>query len=900
MSNFLLDGKVSRRSVLKAAGLTGAAVMVAQNPFGRAWADDKSPSSGNSGKDEWHFSHCRMCMRGECVNMYRTENGVVVEMKGVKEAPTNKGAMCPRGQSVIQNLYNPYRVKAPMKRTNPKKGLNEDPGWIEISWEEAISITSGKLKAIHDKDPRRLMFNIGFGDMNYFNTFIYHFAASFGTPNLITSNGPLCTVHFATDLVQGVFPVAVSDLVHCKYHITMGRSLGMAFGTANGHARGLTEAVQSGKLKLVDINPRNTPEASRGEWVAIKPGTDLAFLLAMSNSIIFDVRKYDVEFLQWRTNGPYLIDANGNYLRGKNGKPQVFDASDKKVKSFDDKSLKTPDLNAVVDVDGQKFKASFSLLKDHLKQYTPEWAEKITTVPAKTIKRIAKEFVDAASIGSTITLDGVTMPLRPASLVLERGAINQEDGTPADLMSKVVNMLVGNLEVPGGVLACSRGPFLSPDQDGVVQPKFEAKGHEPSYPPQHLDLTEYLIHKHTAPYLAFKAAKNPKLYGLDYEVDALFVVGGNPVTSGTEPQVIADSISSIPFVACVGYHYDEIAMLSDIVFPSNSILEKKSVNVYESDFTGFTHDTLGLCMSMYRDELPPVYNTRQAQEVMMDIAEQIGTLPILYNIINHDGVMLGEVTFSKLPDELKLDPSKKYSIKDIWDRGLKAKFGMDKGIDMLKKQGIYYYYEPKSRCYNSAMFKKGETRHPIYFERLIRSREKLEKLFVDNHVQLPEWDMEKHLRIYEPMPTWRPNNVNSVKKGQEYDLIAYNYKITYAPFKIGAVDQLPWLNEVGETFFPFYNTICMNPLTAKAKGFKDGDIITVESANGKVQGKLKTSELFHPETVAIGGSLGRMVKSLGKKPASYVHFNKLTNGKLNNIDSIGGGIIGSVPVKVYH
>ena len=36
------------------------------------------------------------------------------------------------GKSTIMNLYNPYRVKAPMKRTNPEKGLNVDPGWVEI------------------------------------------------------------------------------------------------------------------------------------------------------------------------------------------------------------------------------------------------------------------------------------------------------------------------------------------------------------------------------------------------------------------------------------------------------------------------------------------------------------------------------------------------------------------------------------------------------------------------------------------------------------------------------------------------------------------------------------------------------------------------------------------------
>ena len=60
-------------------------------------------------------------------------------IEGDPSNPISKGKLCACGQSAIYNLYNPYRVLAPMKRTNPKKGLDQDPGWVEISWEEALS-----------------------------------------------------------------------------------------------------------------------------------------------------------------------------------------------------------------------------------------------------------------------------------------------------------------------------------------------------------------------------------------------------------------------------------------------------------------------------------------------------------------------------------------------------------------------------------------------------------------------------------------------------------------------------------------------------------------------------------------------------------------------------------------
>ena len=49
-------------------------------------------------------------------------------------------------------------------------------------------------------------------------------------------------------------------------------------------------------------------------------------------------------------------------------------------------------------------------------KYTPEYQEEITTVPAATIRQIAKELGEAAHIGETIEIDGVTLPYRPAAV----------------------------------------------------------------------------------------------------------------------------------------------------------------------------------------------------------------------------------------------------------------------------------------------------------------------------------------------------------------------------------------------------------------------------------------------------------------------------------------------------
>jgi anaerobic selenocysteine-containing dehydrogenase len=59
--------------------------------------------------------------------------------------------------SGIMTLYNPDRVDVPVKRTNPEKGLNTDPGWVEITWQEALETVAARLKKIRQQDPRKLL-----------------------------------------------------------------------------------------------------------------------------------------------------------------------------------------------------------------------------------------------------------------------------------------------------------------------------------------------------------------------------------------------------------------------------------------------------------------------------------------------------------------------------------------------------------------------------------------------------------------------------------------------------------------------------------------------------------------------------------------------------------------------
>lgn len=85
-----------------------------------------------------------------CVNFcgirVRRVNGVIRAIYGNPENPQNAGHLCPKGISGFFDTYNPYSIKKPLKRTNPRKGPGEDPKWVEISYEEAFDEIAERLK----------------------------------------------------------------------------------------------------------------------------------------------------------------------------------------------------------------------------------------------------------------------------------------------------------------------------------------------------------------------------------------------------------------------------------------------------------------------------------------------------------------------------------------------------------------------------------------------------------------------------------------------------------------------------------------------------------------------------------------------------------------------------------
>lgn len=875
----------------RANGLTGLIDRILNQP-------NDSPA-GHSASEvkpttETKVTVCRMCgNKAWCTAIVSIQDGVIIGVEGDPSNPISQGKLCARGQAAIFNLYNPYRVTSPMKRTNPIKGLDQDPGWVEISWEEALTTVAERLKKIRDEDPRKFAHMWGFGGDWWI---VQHeaFLPAFGTPNLLRSHGVLCPVHYGCSLVQGTM-LDKQDVEYCQYLITIGGSLGPNIGSAHS-TRALAEARERG-MKVVVVDPRCSPEATMAdEWIPIRPGTDLAFSLALLNVATNEIGIFDEPFLKRRTNSVYLIGDEGYYAKDTStGKPLIWDPVVGGAKTFDDPSVRDFALEGRYQVGGRTVATAFTLVKEAMQKYDPEWAERITTVPATTIRRIAREFVEAAHIGETITLDGVVFPFRPALVKGERGSLGRRGGAYEHLIHKMLNMLVGALDVPGGDQGSETGPVLSPGPDGVVLPKKEAVPEPFKYPPDNIDLVQYYPNRHAMPYMAWKTVLEPTKYGVPYDLEALMIYGGNPITNCSNPEEAIAALCKIPFIVTIAYIFDESAEFSDILLPEPAPYQRYGIQSIGTGHFVQVQDANLLQINGVMARIPIVpldHQTRQADDIYLELAERIG---FLYG----DGGLNDHLNHLwELQSPYKLDLNKRYGTAEILDRVLKSRFEVEKGIEFFKDAGIHYKMRSKAESYNSFYFPEGTTRYPFYFEHLLRTGDTLRQNLSKHDLTIPEQNMADVWRFYQPIPQWvgRPDEGVAA----EYDLIAMNWSTPQ--FRTHGSDQTgnPILNEVADETDPYQFVILMNGETAARKGLHEGDEVVVDAYwGGSAQGVLKVTNLLHPDALGVPGIHGFKSQHRNPMATKGPHFNSLLNTAEGTFDPLHGGIDKNPRVRVY-
>ena len=909
------DTQIERRDFMKLSGSAAVLTILGNKLFGGALSNfGKSQVGSQASQDEIVHSYCKMCIGPACGMLVHLKDGVVVSVEGDPDHLANEGKLCPRGNANAYNLYNPYRLKAPLKRTNPEKGLDVDPGWVEISWEEALDTVTEKLREVLEEDPRGLAYLLGFGSMRDDSPMGRPvFPTAFGTPNDLQSNGPLCPVHLGALSAFGSFTYSI-DPTRTNYVVCIGHSPGGEYAKASCavvlHGTS-TEALQNALdrgMKLVVVNPHAGPETNRGEWIPIVPGADLPFILAMSHVIVHEMGIYDEWFLRVRTNAPYLTREDGTYARDpETNKPLVWSEATAKAVPFDDPdvsngSLTNPKqgraaLAGNYKVNGEAVRTAFEAIKEHLMPYTPEWAEELSTIPADTIRRIAKEFVEAAQIGSTIEINGFTFPYRPAVVFAGRGAISHYGGNYVMMAANLINALVGACDVPGGITGDSFKPYLAPGPDGTVEPNprlipqtSEWTRNPFKIPVDHLDLSEFYPHKHSTAFVAWRAILDPEKYLLDYETKVMMVFGANPIVNNVNADEVVAAFKKIPFLFSIAYHLDEPTQFADIVLAESANMER--LNYFEFQACGPEAGKRGLEAFNFRHPvIDTLYDTRDANSMILDLANRLGINPPVNGMLN------GMLRLAGTPYELI--PPKPYTWDEILDRILKARFGEEKGVEYFTEHGSAWTAKwlPEEQTYNYFYFPDGQTRHPIYNEYLLGTGMIMNDLCAENNVTVPGWNMDEYLAFFGPLPTWIPHPEHLAPA--EFDLFAVNWKIASRAFGMGALEELAPIREMQQLQGNEVDAILVNTETAREKGLKDGDEVICESQYGGTQrGVIQTTGTLHPKAVGFPANFGRTAMFMGPKAREGLNYNQLLSAADGQFDPVIGAIDITAAVKL--
>lgn len=811
----------------------------------------------DTGKEDiWIKTACNMCFSFCSIRVHRVD-GVAVAIEGNPDCPMTRGSICAKGASGLMQLYDPNRVNVPLKRTNPEKGIGVDPKWVEISWEEAMTTITEKLRKIKADDPRKLMgiFTVLLGNGAMFMTIA--FAAAFGSPNLMPSGaGMHCGngVHLFAGLMHCAW-VRMPDPNYINYYLNFGCPSG--FGTyycATGMAQRMADARTRG-MRHVGIEPwMGTVGSNSDEWIPIRPGTDGALALAMINLLLNEYGLYDVASIKEYTNGPYLVGEDGYYVRDKETqKPLMWDLVDGVAKTYDDPSIKDVAIEGSYSVNGAKARPAFSLLKEHVRKYTPEMVSEITTVPIETIRRVAKEFGEAASIGSTIEIDGKVLPYRPVATGIFKGASAHRHSALTAMAIEILQEIVGANNVPGGILGMNSrclgypetgNPSFSPSAgpDGLVQtgywvmPPPPWPAHEPQKP-QKIGMEDLVPTSGNAPTFLFGMIE-PEKYKMPYSVEFALQVGGNYILSVGDPKLVEKAFRDV-FTVSLNIFLDESTEFADIVLPDASYLERLD---FPPNFVVNIPPVDDWVWSIRQPVVEPMFQRRAACEVILELAERLGLLGNLYYMMN--------ILFW-FKEPYLLDPGKKYTWEEIVDRNLKSNFGPERGLDWFKENGILSWPKKVEEMYWRPFIK---ARVPIYFEHFQKLGEQIEA--IKKEYDIPGFDTSD----FQPLPDWKPCAAHEEKR-PEFDLIGIYYRNPVQTFS--STYENPLLDEVSQ-MDPYIYNVAINTETARKKGIKNGDWVIVESAGTghKVDARAVLTDGLHPEVLAYASGGGHWAKHL--------------------------------------
>lgn len=810
--------KIKRRDFLKISAAAGAVATVGL-PKLNAFAQTGAGKAAGESAGEWVPSTCQGCTAW-CPSEFLVQDGRITKVRGNQLSKANGGYVCPRGHMMIQQTYDPDRVKVPMKRTNPAKGRGIDPKFVPITWDEALDTIADRMMELRKaNEPHKFMYMRGRYSPTSTELLYGTVGKVFGTPHSY-SHSAICAEaeKMGPGYTQGFFGYRDYDLAKTKCLVVWGCDPLSSNRQVPNAISKFSDILDRGTVITVD--PRFSTSAAKAQvWLPIKPGTDGALAAAIAHVLL--------------TEGMWSREFVGDFKEGKN----LFKKG------------------AVVDEAAFEEKQTHGIVKWwnlELKDKTPAWAAKITLIPAEQIVSAARTMGKAGSACAVWMGPGVAMTPR---------------GTYASMAVYALNGILGSIETEGGVFQSSSAPTAKfPSFDKYIDELAKKSGHEKKLDgrgakdmPALLGGIEKKKEKDGTVKESLKVGvvTNNVANGLLKNPDAVkvFIASWcNFTFSATGAERWEKAMAKIPFFVHLTTNASEMSQFADIVLPATfAPTEKLSIITNMANLHGH--------VSIQQPVAKPLWQVKAEEtEFVWLLAERLKARGFA-NLYDYYATEFKDPETGKTPASAAefAEIAAKISSQKVWDGKEKMKGDQIAGWAEFKKKGIYntetYKYKknwgkvnPETKKFEGH-FKTETQKFEFYsatLKKALTMHADKHKTTVDDVLKASGYEARGELAF---VPHYESPKRHGSEKEYPFTFIDYKSRLN----REGRSQNTTWFQEfkkvdVGDEAWD--DVVKINPVDAKKLGIKTGDTVRLTSTTASIIVKAKLWEGVRPGTVA--------------------------------------------------
>jgi anaerobic selenocysteine-containing dehydrogenase len=725
---------------------------------------------------------CALCW-SRCGCISEIKDGILISVKPDPSHPTGS-ALCAKGKAAPEKIYNKDRILYPMKRSRPKG--DKDPGWIRISWDEALDTIVTHLNTIAEESGAE---SVSFGittpagtSMNDGYAWVERFRRVFGSPNAAIAM-ELCG--FSRDMVFpytfGV-PLPMPEHKNSDCIILWGHNPST---TWLAHAKRVADAKARG-AKLVVIDPRRVGLAVKADsWLRIKPGTDGALALCLAN-ILIQQKQFDMDFVRQWTNGPFLVrEDNGRFLTTQdlysdgssrefvawdleNNKHVVYD-SQQGIYLANDINFSLSGRYTFNSHNGQLVcSPAFSLYADLCAEYSPKYVAQLTQLKESEIINLSEMISNSKAL----------------SIYMWAGLEMHTNASQTNRAIAILYSLTGHFDNPGGnvILETTKTNDISGGNEISLTQKRKALGYldRPLGPEQEGWINSDSLY-------------NGILHSSPYPIRALINFGKNFLFSHADTGTGEEAFKSLEFMVHIDMFGNPTSSYADIFLPVCSPWEREGIS------TDFVVDQEASGLVQFRKSvLSPLGESRSDIWIVLELAKRLGFSEKFWggnfeqgiqHFIEPSGIELKDL--KENPRGINLNLSTRYR------KYAESVHGLPRGFDTHTK---------KVEIYSELFLKHGYSPLPKYIEPMVS-------------IGTPNISKKTYPLILTSGKS--PHFLQSQNRGEE-------------SLRRMELDPL----------------VELHPSTAELRGIQENDWICIETPHGKLRARAKFSDYLDPNVVS--------------------------------------------------